>query len=880
MTILKLMNKIINKTNSNKYQLIIFIVLSCIPFLWLHNNNELFPAHGNSGLFFIFYDPSFILKTSPYLITSNNLGIPQLDFVFYPFSFIFSFIFKNVDCSYEYALILFYGINIFFSLLYFYLFILELLDNENNKKYIAIISAIFFVFNPISMFYLIFIENGSALYILPFTSSILYYFMKALKTKKFHYPLIVGLITSIFVIAINLVQIYFIPLILLILFLFIYETIIAKDYLNFKDNLIYIFKMLLIVIFINIWWIIPFLGLSFSNYSMVNNGFKNNFFNSYTNFNLFSTLGDLLSYLKNNIFRNYNYLIKIFHFEWWDAYYTNLFIIIGFFIFFIIIIPVIKNPKKYFMFMLLYLIGLYFAIGYSYPFKNFKIWLLKNLPFNILFSQNYLFFIIIVVSSSILFGIGSVIIYEFAKRKIGDKTGIIILSSLTVVSCLIYVFPMWSNNMFNFYVNYKDKKITSMVKIPYYYNHAKIFFNKNGSNINYNILTLPLFYPNINFNWHFGYYGGIRFNLLYAHSIIRTILPYPQAKLLVTLQNYRYIGLPFILGMFSSRYIVLQNDEILPKKDTIGVNGYKGLENYLQYISKYKLRYILNTSKGLKLVEKFGKLDIYKLSDKYFLFRIWTPERIIFANHELKLHELDNYMVPITMQNSFKVRTAVFARLFSQNRHSQRIKNYELNNIADKYSKQYSLTNKIWDMLASNRVLKISETVKKIATPTIEYKEINPSKYAVIVHNAKASFPLIFNLMYLKGWDVYPQVYPDKNITFKGNKFISKDINGTIQNNNIPNGHVFQTLLEKSLPAKYHFIANGYSNSWWINLNYIKKLGPQYYKVNKNGTIDFELIIDYWPQRLFYIGIIISGTTVIIFILYLIYDAVKKRKTK
>ena len=44
-----------------------------------------------------------------------------------------------------------------------------------------------------------------------------------------------------------------------------------------------------------------------------------------------------------------------------------------------------------------------------------------------------------------------------------------------------------------------------------------------------------------------------------------------------------------------------------------------------------------------------------------------------------------------------------------------------------------------------NKVLKISETAKKITIPTIEFKEINPSKYAVIVHNAKDSFPLIFN---------------------------------------------------------------------------------------------------------------------------------------
>ncbi|MCL4321314.1 MAG: hypothetical protein M1478_01860 [Deltaproteobacteria bacterium] len=393
------------------------------------------------------------------------------------------------------------------------------------------------------------------------------------------------------------------------------------------------------------------------------------------------------------------------------------------------------------------------------------------------------------------------------------------------------------------------------------------------------------------------------FGLLYGHNVIVTPnLQYPQSIILVSMQNYGYPDLQILLGMLSTRYVILQNDIILPKKNIIGNPLYAGLYHYLKYLSKRNLHSILNTSKGVKLVKRYGKLDIYKLSDKYFIPRVWTPKRLIFVNNKLKLRDLDNSVIPITLQNSFKVGTAVFAKLFSQNRHSERIKNYELNNIADKYSKQYLLTNKILDIPASDKTLKISETVKKITAPTIEFKEINPSKYAVIVHNAKASFPLIFNLMYLKGWYVYPQVYPqntddkyskddynktenilkiaNKNITFNGNQFISRNINGTIQNNNIPDGHIFQTLFGKPLSSKYHFVANGYANSWWINLNYIKKLGPRYYKVNKNGTIDFEMIIDYWPQRLFYIGIIISGATVLLCVLYLVYDWKKKRVKK
>ena len=890
--------KIINKFNYHKFPLLVFIVLSFVPLLWLYSENGTFYAKGHSGLWFIFYNPAYILKSIPYLISSNNLGIPWIHFYFYPFTLIFSFIYYLIGNDYQYAQIVYYGLAIFFSLFYFYLFIIELFGDDNNKKIIASISAIFYIFNFITIFYLLFLyTGGSALFLLLFTSSILYYFLKGFKNKKLTYLLIIALFISLYVMFLAIFQVFFQTIWLFIFFLF-YIILKADNFTRLKEDLNYLLKMFFAILFINIWWIVPFLRFAFSNnaYPNAKKIFKS-FFHEYAHVNPFSNAQNLLSYLNNKSFLKGNWIYKFSHLRWEKVYFDPFFIIIGFFIVLILLIPVIKNPKRYFMFILLYLIGIYFSIGYEYPFKNFKVLLLEHLPLHYLFYQNISFSIVVVVSASILFGSGAVIIYEYIKHKTGDRLSMVVLFFVIFSCCIIYVFPLWSNNIFKGYANYKGKKIPYLVKVPNYYNKAENFFSK--TKINYNILSLPLFYPNINFNWHFGYLGGMPLYLLYGHSIIRVVSNNePQGTLLILLQNHEYLDLQNFLGKFSTRYVILQNDVILPKSNIIGASAYANFASYMKYLSKKELLSILNTSKGLKLARKFGKLDIYKLSDKYFLFKIWTPKGVVFINHELKLHDLDNYMAPIMMQNSFEVRTAVFAKLISQNQKLEKVKNNELNNIINKYSRQYSLTDKTMVIPLFNKVLKISETAKKIIAPTIEFKEINPSKYAVIVHNAKDSFPLIFNLMYLKGWNLYPQIYPiqhtdnnyynadnisksdNKNITFFGNKFISQKINGTIQNNNIPSGHILQTLFQSPYPHKYHFIANGYANSWWINLKYIKKLGPQYYKVNKNGTYDFEFIIDYWPQRLLYIGIIISGTTVILFSVYLIYDAIKKRRTK
>ncbi|MHB1703228.1 MAG: hypothetical protein ACYCS0_03280 [bacterium] len=887
--------KIINKFNYHKFPLLIFIVLSFVPLLWLYSKNGTFYAKGHSGLWFIFYNPAYILKSIPYLISSNNLGLPWIHFYFYPFTLIFSFIYYLIGNNYQYAQIVYYGLTIFFSLFYFYLFIIELFGDDNNKKIIASISAIFYVFNFITIFYLLFLyTGGSALFLLLFTSSILYYFLKGFKNKKLTYLLIIASFISLYVMFLAIFQVFF-QTIWLFIFFFFYLILKADSFTRLKEDLNYLLKMFFAILFINIWWIVPFFAFAFGNnaYSNAKNIFKS-FFHIYAQINPFSNAQNLLSYLRNESFLKGNWIYKFSHLRWEKVYFDPFFIIIGFFIVFILLIPAIKNPKRYFMFVLLYLIGIYFSIGFEYPFKNFKVLLLEHLPLHYLFYQNISFSIVVVVSASILFGSGAVIIYEYIKHKIGDRLSMVALFFIIFSCCIIYVFPLWSNNIFKSYANYKGKKIPYLVKVPNYYNKAENFFSK--TKINYNILSLPLFYPNINFNWHFGYLGGMPLYLLYGHSIIRVVSNNePQASLLILLQNYEYPNLQNFLGKFSTRYVILQNDVILPKSNIIGASAYANFDSYMKYLSKKELMSILDTSKGIKLVKRYGKLDIYKLSNKYFLPRVWVPKKLIFVNNELKLRDLAKYMVPITMQDSFKVRTAVLVKLTSQNKKLEKVKNNELNNIINKYSRQYALSKKT--IYVPNKLLKISETAKKIAAPSIEFKEINPSKYTVIVHNAKSNFPLIFNLMYLKGWNVYPQIYPknaennyqnansvsksgNKNITFFGRKFISQNINGTIQNNNIPNGHILQTLFEKPLPSKYHFIANGYANSWWININDIKKLGPQYYKVNKNGTIDFKLIIDYWPQRLFYIGIIISATTVVVFGLYLIYDGVKRRKTK
>lgn len=100
---------------------------------------------------------------------------------------------------------------------------------------------------------------------------------------------------------------------------------------------------------------------------------------------------------------------------------------------------------------------------------------------------------------------------------------------------------------------------------------------------------------------------------------------------------------------------------------------------------------------------------------------------------------------------------------------------------------------------------------------TCTFTKENPTKYTVHV-NASEPFFLIFSESYNANWAAY--------------------INGE--------------------EIKDHFMANGYANAWYIN---------------KTGS--FDITLEFWPQRLFSIGVAISLATLTFSVLYISQDKIK-----
>lgn len=151
--------------------------------------------------------------------------------------------------------------------------------------------------------------------------------------------------------------------------------------------------------------------------------------------------------------------------------------------------------------------------------------------------------------------------------------------------------------------------------------------------------------------------------------------------------------------------------------------------------------------------------------------------------------------------------------------------------------------------------------------------------------------------------------------------FISKNFHGTIQNNNLVTEKFWEAWFPGEItsqcsdelivggkcqvldpaawqvkrgrnvwadliqwPDLLHWQVNGYGNSWWMDLNLMRQLLPVaddrntgYYRVNPDESMEFELILEYWPQRLPWLGGGISAITFCFCLILLFFRWVNRK---
>lgn len=112
------------------------------------------------------------------------------------------------------------------------------------------------------------------------------------------------------------------------------------------------------------------------------------------------------------------------------------------------------------------------------------------------------------------------------------------------------------------------------------------------------------------------------------------------------------------------------------------------------------------------------------------------------------------------------------------------------------------------------------------ASPQISFTKINPTKFIVRISNAEQPYFLVFGESYSPQWKISVKETGEKN---------------------------------RTVSFHDHLVVNNYANGWFID---------------KTGS--YDVIVEYYPQKIFYFGLLLSGASIITFFAILLRSRFKK----
>lgn len=880
------------------------LLLLVTPFFWF-SYGKLDLGGDSSRLYF--YDPwSWLINISAY---SNNVlsgfGIDNPNFMIAPFLVLLA-ILKLILFNQPYLLnCLFSGLLLSGGFLFTYLSILEIInlnkESEKSKKYSkyaiysSVIGALFFALSPLIIY-----EWQKTSYYFNFIlvfPLIFYLFAKYINTERNRYIIIAVIVTFVFAVNFSFyTSPWFFAFFPFVFLFFIFYSIIAQKFKRFLWGL-----SLFLVLFL--------LVQAFQLIPQINNVLNTNNPNSQVIFSNEGKLGRGLGYFLSvqpyvrliynilnqpqydiSIAFNHNTKDTIFQYGIKYQYIFSVYILIV--AFSLLVVKKIETKKTQMVFfatLALFLLLLFLVTAnlgspilnsykslFSIPgFSMFRSFYTK-------FSFPFVFFYAILLSLSLFY------ISKLLKKKI------FVLYIFLVLIIVFNGWPLISGKITNG-VLWQSKN----VKIPIEIDDSYLLFLDSLKNkkIDGKFLSFPLTneqYQLLKGKNDGAYFGPSSISILGGKNDFNGLGSFMnfREEVVKALREKNFDLLRFYFSAFNIKYVIHNSDNYI-------------YDNFPAYPYTAELKDIFpNQSSikdfigklGYKEIEKIGQFGIY--GNELFLPHFYIPDEVIV------LSDLPNSFSDTLMSSGNELNPAVY---FGQNQ-NKALKNAQNINLTDD-------------------------------KPVLEFKKINPAKYRVRIHTIDDASLVVFSDFFDKGWKMYASEQQKNNKDLKealqdykildGNEdvqapketledfinqgiisdlgdgkiktiqhkefenekrkmkheeeytvdFISKNFQGTIQNDNLPKGSIFETWFKKPIEnGENHLMANGYANSWIIDPQKICETEGSKCIKNPDGTYNMELVVEFWPQRLFYWGSIISGLTLLGSLSYLTLIFIRNRK--
>jgi len=581
--------------------ILIFFLISLMPFYWLREGVPI--AFGDS-VSSMYFQMNYLNVRSWAWDSLISTGRQSYGFSALPTTVFYFFLQKIpfINDAARQALLLF--LILLTSFIFTYFFVMELFKEYNKRKQIAFFSALFYVLNFFTLFYFFF-KFQYSLYVIPFTSLFLFLLAKGLKKANLLYTFLIAISVSIFAI-IFLNPPWGLAILLLGFMCLIYCGITN----GFKENVLKFFGLILLICLLtNMFWFLPFLN-SFRNYyklSITLSSIDNNFSSSTDAISLYHLLA--LSPHPKAFFWKYP--------NWRNLYSTSVFVLIGILLPLIIFSSLLEKKKNrtILFFSLIIVLGLFLTKAGNPPFGNILFWIVNNIPFMGAYRVPIeKFMVVLIVGETVLFGYSMSLIYNFLQKY--KK----LWGSLFTLFCIfllfgVYAFPFWTGQIITSPNNWNSKEISAFTRIPEDYFDLKDYFNKDTTN--YRVVSLPLRpKDHTTFEWKYGHVGANFFRIFLDRPTFSMKIfekAWDKGMLILSEGMNNEENINKIMGTLNIKYAILHHDIDLLH----GNYGGRPLD------APEELQKIL-IKNNFSCIKSFGKLDLYKISDEYFLPHIYA----------------------------------------------------------------------------------------------------------------------------------------------------------------------------------------------------------------------------------------------------------------
>lgn len=528
------------------------------------------------------------------------------------------------------------------------------------------------------------------------------------------------------------------------------------------------------------------------------------------------------------------------YYSWYSIYNTAFFIILSF------ILPLLvfgallignKIYKRYILFFsIIALFSLFMIKGLNPPAESLSYFFLDRMhlmtPFRLVYSKigPYL-----VLCYSFLIGIMIDQMYTKIKYKY-SKVIFIVLIYVSLFGLLVW--PMWTGDI----IRDGGNVLPAMrMEVPQdYYNSSIWLDNQSGD---YRLLSLPtsklMGYGA--FNWDHGYRGYVGADpskWIFNQPIVDSG-DYGSGIVDSFEKEFKNPKINFanVLSILNIKYIIYHDDAHWQfiEGHSWWYDITKG--NYEQELSsKPNISNIINLG-AIRIYEnKLWENNRFYVPAKFYLFESSDKDPLSIVKIISRDDFLSNSSAVINkdlINNAGIFNLSGFAANDVPGNHND-INYFEENTtLTDNtdYIKPYIIDK--YNILLSN-----TSGVKAINSTKINVTKINPTKYRLDI-KTKVPFFLVFKETYHPLWKIYLVEDPGSS-------------DNTLQD--------ALYLTAKPLSQANHFKANGYANMWFLN---------------KTG--DYTITLFFWPQSMFYLGIIISILSVIFCLSYLFVNTYLKK---